>query len=70
MYGPKSKLYTFEVYYRIEYNYFIDRWHREDWYNEKDDDCYYLIEFNNNYSKRNESLVNNDKIIKKLEYNY
>ena len=60
-YGPQSNLYTFFVYYRIGYDYYLDVWHREDWYHGDDDDPYILYSFNNQYKKIQESLFYKDK---------
>jgi hypothetical protein len=48
-YGPQSKLYNFYVYYRINYNYYVDIWHREDWYSTYDDEPYFLDNYNTKY---------------------
>ena len=48
-YGPQSDLRDFYVYYRIGYDYYIDVWHREDWYYDEDDDPYSLSKYNMKY---------------------
>lgn len=55
-YGPQSNLYDFYVYYRIGYHYYIDIWHREDWYRADDDDPYYLWSKNNIFSRKEKLL--------------
>ena len=55
-YGPQSNLYDFYVYYRIGYHYYIDIWHREDWYSADDDDPYYLWSKNNIFSRKEKLL--------------
>ena len=62
-YGPQSNLYDFYVYYRVCYDYYIDVWHREDWYLEDDDESYALIKYMNKYiNYRDKDLI---KYIKK-----
>jgi|TARA_B110000483_G_C18206954_1_gene548352 hypothetical protein len=55
-YGPQSNLYDFYIYYRIGYHYYIDIWHREDWYSNDDDDPYSLWSNNNLFSKKEKLL--------------
>jgi uncharacterized protein YukJ len=55
-YGPQSNLYDFYIYYRIGYHYYIDIWHREDWYSDDDEDPYCLWSNNNLFSKKEKLL--------------
>lgn len=57
-YGPESNLYDMNVYYREGYNYYIDQWHREDWFNGDDDEPYSLCKYKNKYiNYRDRDLV-------------
>ena len=57
-YGPQSNLYDFYIYYREGYNYYIDVWHREDWYTGDDDEQYYLNKYKMEYlNYRDKDLI-------------
>lgn len=56
-YGPQSDLYDFHIFYREGHNYYIDTWHREDWYCGADNEKYELSSHNNQYKKIKESLL-------------
>lgn len=34
-FGPESLLYEFKIFYRNGYNYYLDIWYREDWFDEE-----------------------------------
>ena len=42
-YGPESNLWDLKIYYLKENNNYLDIWHREDWFNEDNNDKYELI---------------------------